>query len=252
MKHVLAGRVVRISWAPPFLLFLLVILFSAGSSFAQTDNVNFSSAEFKPDKKSDDCATCTCICIQGSVDFANIHETAGVPGTYSGYKTKVGFDFGVFAIQPVKTLGPGAIAARAGIEFIQKGGKYSSGTDLEDYRLNYIELPVDALYQYNIQNAGIVFAGLGPYFAYGVGGKIKYGDGTPSDNAFGGNYGSKRFDFGLQFLGGFRLSCKASIIIAYDLGLISVSGSSYASDFKDKNGAFSINLAYCLGGLMHK
>ncbi|MBS1948147.1 MAG: PorT family protein [Bacteroidetes bacterium] len=254
MKHFLPCQVAR-TFSTPSLILLLVslALFTAKNSFAQADHVNPGSASLKPDNPRDDCSMCTCICIQASVDFANIHESYGPgAGVYSGYKSKVGFNLGVFAMKPIKELGPGAIGARGGIEFIQKGGKYSSGSDLEDYRMNYIEIPFDAFYQYSIKNAGIVFAGLGPYFAYGVGGKIKYGDGEPSDNAFGGQYGAKRFDFGLQFIGGFRLSCMASVILAYDLGLTNISGSNYSDRFKDKNGAFSINLAFCLGGLKRK
>ncbi|MES1225463.1 MAG: porin family protein, partial [Bacteroidota bacterium] len=168
---------------------------------------------------------------------------------YAGYGSKIGLNVGVFATPHIVSLGPGQIAERAGLEFIQKGGKYGSGTGEENYRLNYIELPVNALYQYDVSDQATVFAGFGPYFAYGIGGKIKYGDGSPSDNSFGGDYGAKRFDFGLQVIGGIRLSCKASLSLSYDFGLISTSGSSYSSDFSDKNGCFGINLAYCIGSM---
>jgi len=248
MERSFSSSIIRQSFAVFSSLFFL-----SQYSFAQSDNVNLASTKYKPNKETD-CETCTCICLQGSIDFANIHETyAGVPGGYySGYKNKVGFNFGVFATHPVLMLGPGNLAARAGFEFIQKGGVYGSGADKEDYRFNYIELPIDAIYQYQIKDVGKAFAGFGPYFAYGIGGKIKYGDGSPSDNAFGGQYGAKRFDFGLQFIGGFQLSCMASISLSYDLGLLNVSGSSYSSDYRDKNGVFSINLSYCLGGLLNK
>jgi outer membrane protein with beta-barrel domain len=228
-----------------FLISLLAMLFFCNCVFAQTDAVNVSSGKFKS-SKSDDGSTI--ICIQASIDFANIHESYDVPGGYySGYKSKVGFNAGVFAAHSFLPIGPGQVAAMAGLEFIQKGGTYGSGTAKENWRLNYIELPIDALYQMPVMDNSTVFAGFGPYFAYGIGGKIKYSDGSPSDNAFGGQNGFKHFDFGLQFLGGFRLSGMASISLSYDLGLLSVSGSNYSNQFKDKNGVFSINLAYCLG-----
>jgi hypothetical protein len=232
-----------------FLAVLLAVFFLSQHSFAQVDNVNLSPPKFNPGKGSDDMSTI--IFVQASIDFANIHETYdGVPaGYYSAYKSKVGFNAGVFAAHPFISLGPGQVAAMAGLEFIQKGGKYGSGTSSEDYRYNYIELPIDALYQMPVMDNSTVFAGLGPYFAYGIGGKIKYGDGTPNDNSFGsGDNSAKRFDFGFQFLGGFRYMNKATISLSYDLGLVSVSGSAYSSQFKDKNGVFSINIGYCLFG----
>ncbi|MBS1915235.1 MAG: PorT family protein [Bacteroidetes bacterium] len=251
MKRSLTVLTTRYSCISRFLVVSCSMLFFVAPSFSQSDAVNLFSPKFKPAKTSLGCTSCMCICFQGSLDIANIHETyAGAPGyAYAGYGSKIGFNFGVFATQPIVTLGPGQIAARAGLEFIQKGGKYGSGTDEENYRLNYIELPVDALYQYEISDQATVFAGFGPYFAYGVGGKIKYADGSPSDNAFGGDYGAKRFDFGMQVVGGIRLSCKATLNLAYDFGLISTSGNSYAANFKDKNGCFSINIGYCFGGM---
>ena len=257
MKQFSAIRIVVYSCVSHIFAALLLILFLCNSSFAQTDAVTLSSGKFKPDTKSNDCATCMCICIQASIDFANVHESvAGYPGGYSapGYKTKVGFNFGAFVTKPILPIGPGQLAAIVGLEFIQKGGKYGSGNNSEDLRLNYIELPIDAIFQYQVMdNGGTVFAGFGPYFAYGVGGKIKYGDGSPSEKAFGGQYGAKHFDFGLQFIGGFKLSCMASISLSYDLGLLNIANNSANSTYSyhDKNRVFSINLAYCLGGLMH-
>jgi hypothetical protein len=244
-----------------FLTGLLIILLFCNCAFAQTDAVNVSSAGYKAKApgKSDDCATCTCICIQGSIDFAKVHESyAGVPGGFSapGYKTKVGFNAGVFATHPFLQLGPGYVAGRAGLEFIQKGTKISDDQDKETIALNYIELPIDVLYQYQIQDIGKAFLGLGPYFAYGIGGKDKYNNGTTSGSggSFSEDNGAKRFDFGLQFIGGFQLSCMASISLSYDLGLIDIAKNGTTGNngytYHDKNGVFSINLSYCLGGLL--
>jgi hypothetical protein len=236
---------------------LMAMFVFCSSSFAQKDAVEISSAKFKPDK-SGDCSDCLCLCIQGSLDFAKLHETyPGAPPGYgpSVYKNKIGFNVGVFATKPIITVGPGDVAAKIGLEFIEKGAKYSESPVTETIGLNYIELPIDALYEYQIQDVGKVFLGFGPYFAYGIGGKDKYNDGTSStsSNSFGGD-GAKRFDFGLQFIGGFRLSCLASISLSYDLGLINIATNNNAGgyNYHDKNGVFSINLSYCLGKLMNQ
>jgi len=226
---------------------LFAMFVFCSSSFAQKDAVEVSSPKFKP-SKSDDASTI--ICIQASFDIANIHEVyAGAPTGYgTGYGSKVGFNGGIFAAHSFLSLGPGQVAAMAGLEFIQKGGKYPSGNGKDNYRYNYIELPIDALYQMPVMDNSTVFAGFGPYFAYGIGGKIKYADGSPTDNSFGsGNNAAKRFDFGLQIIGGFRYMNMATISLSYDFGLTNVSGPTYSTYYKDKNGCFSINLAYCLG-----
>ena len=65
-----------------------------------------------------------------------------------------------------------------------------------------------------------VFGGLGPYFAYGIGGKIK-GNGF-SEKAFDEDFGFKRFDVGLTFTGGYNFDNQWSVGLAYDLGLANI------------------------------
>jgi Outer membrane protein beta-barrel domain len=236
----------------PVIIVLLSSLFLWSNSFAQTDAVNLSSANYKPGKKSDDCVKCLCICIQGSLDFANIHET---PAPSGSYKTKVGFNIGAFAFYPVLDLGPGQLGLKGGLEFIEKGSKYSESGYTSTIALNYIELPIDVIYQYPVMDNGSVFAGLGPYFADGIGGKTN--DGSSTTNSFGGSDGFKRFDAGLHLTAGYRMSCLLSASLVYEIGIVNIannsnglSGPGYPT-LGDHNHVFSINLAYCLGGLMH-
>src|SRR5579871_5009677 len=107
MKRSFPVRVLRQSLAVFLLAFLL-----AKHSFAQVDNVSPASTKFKPSGGSD-CATCTCICIQGSIDFASLH-LSGYPGLATGYGSKVWFNFGVFATHPIMEIGPGNLAVRGG------------------------------------------------------------------------------------------------------------------------------------------
>jgi hypothetical protein len=124
---------------------LIAVLFFSPNLFAQTDAVNLPSQNFKPDKKSDACVECLCLSLQASIDFANLAETyatPGVPGVNSGYKTKVGFNIGAFASKSILSLGPGQLGLKGGLEYIQKGGKYSNSPVTETIGLNYIELPI--------------------------------------------------------------------------------------------------------------
>jgi hypothetical protein len=255
MKHSSPFYRIVHSTAVPLFLALIMISFFCSNSFAQTDAVNVSSTRFKPAASSDDCPTCLSVGIQASIDFAKLHESVpGAPPGYSvsPYNTKVGFNAGVFASKGVLQLGPGYLAGMVGLEFIQKGAKYSDDPVKETIGLNYIELPIDVLYQYQIQEIGSAFIGLGPYFALGIGGKDKYNDGTTTTttSSFGSD-GGKRFDFGLQFTGGFKLSGMASISLFYDLGLLNIANNTAGSTYSyhDKNGVFGINLGYWFGGL---
>jgi Outer membrane protein beta-barrel domain len=245
-------------WKTSLVLGLIATLFICNNAFGQTDAVNLSSGNFKPDKKSSACVECLCLCLQASLDFANLSETyasPGVPGVNDGYKTKVGFNIGAYASKSILSLGPGQLAVKGGLEFIEKGGKYSNSPVTETIGLNYIELPIVALYQYEIMDDGFIFGGLGPYFAYGIGGKDKYDDGntTTTSSSFGGGSGGdgfKRFDFGLQFTAGYRISCMLSASLAYEIGFLNFANNSNNGGYgtyNDKNKVFSINLAYCLG-----
>ncbi len=129
-----------------------------------------------------------------------------------------------------------------GLEYVGKGAKFPGGNG--SVSLNYLELPIHFLYHYPV-GPGNVYGGLGPYFAYGVGGK----EGDIS--SFGdSNGGFKRFDAGLGFMLGYKLSMGVSLDIGYELGLANIE---YADeDVKGHNRVFSINLGYQIGKLFAK
>lgn len=132
------------------------------------------------------------------------------------------------------------------LEFVGKGGKYPE--DGGTVALNYLEVPIYGIGNYFLTDDSRVFVGLGPYFAYGIGGKVKSGNFETS--SFGENNGGyKRFDAGLTFLGGYQFQ-KFSISLNYDLGLVNTA---YASDdITSKGRSFGISLGYSLGTLFAK
>jgi len=193
--------------------------------------------------------------LQGSADFAKLHEL-GI--SKSKYNTKTGLNVityteyydvmgnpisGVDAKNDIyeaagKSNMAGYGALGAGFGYVQKGAKIPGGGTLG---LNYLELPLDFRYHYPIGD-GNLYAGFGPYFAYGIGGSIA-GQSTYGEN----NGGFKRFDFGLGFRLGYKLNMGLSLDAGYDLGLANIE---YASqDVTGHSRNFSINLGYQIGNL---
>jgi Outer membrane protein beta-barrel domain len=134
----------------------------------------------------------------------------------------------------------------AGLEFVGKGGKYPG--DGGTVALNYLEVPIYGTGNYIIDSKSKVFVGIGPYFAYGIGGKVKSGNFESS--SFGENNGGyKRFDAGLTFMGGYQFQ-KFRLSLNYDLGLVNTA---YASeDITSKGRSFGISVGYSLASLFEK
>jgi len=202
--------------------------------------------------------------LKGSLDFAKAHESGPSNIKYDPVtKTNVVLytettlfgehlyygddnennytEQGVY-LNMEKPTSTGYGALGFGLEYVGKGAKFPGGNG--SVSLNYLELPIHFLYHYSI-GPGNVYGGLGPYFAYGVGGK----EGDIS--SFGdSNGGFKRFDAGLGFMLGYKLNMGVSLDIGYDLGL---ANTEYADeDVKGHNRVFSINLGYQIGKLFTK
>jgi len=108
----------------------------------------------------------------------------------------------------------------------------------------YPLLAIDAICHYPA-GPGLIEGGLGPYFAYGIGGSRR------GISSFGENNGGfKRFDAGLNLQLGYKLDNGLSFRLAYDLGLANVE---YADeDVKGHTRAFGINAGYQIGRLFGK
>ena len=121
----------------------------------------------------------------------------------------------------------------SGLKFTQKGVKWNgivNNIDDPDLKCNpyYLEIPLNAAYRYSFNDKLSVFGEVGPYFAFGVGGKYKNGD---SSWGYFGDEGedfmemltgeeirAKRFDFGLGFAAGVEYA-KFQLRVGYELGL---------------------------------
>ncbi len=137
-----------------------------------------------------------------------------------------------------------AISVRYGLEYIGKGAKFPGAGSNTAINLNYLEVPIDAVYHLPA-GPGRIEAGLGPYFAYGIGGS------SNGVSSFGQNNGGfKRFDAGLNLQAGYQFDNGLSLRLGYDLGLANVE---YADqDVKGHTRTLSINLGYQIGRLFGK
>lgn len=138
------------------------------------------------------------------------------------------------------------LAVQAGLELIGKGGKIDDSGFSEKLSLLYLEIPIHALYLHPLSNKKLLFGGLGPYFAYGVSGKVK--DGNNSANAFDkANRGLKRFDAGLSLTAGCWLNNRIVASLRYDLGLANLSSDPQFTIIRNRS--FGIEVGYSLGAL---
>ena len=123
--------------------------------------------------------------------------------------------------------------------------------------LNYLELPVNFLYKHEL-GPGKIFAGAGPYLAYGINGKIKtvYDSDVFMDKDSDVKFKNKQhdsanvayvkpFDAGANFIAGYEFKMGLVFSVNYSLGLINTSP--YDGE-TEKNHYLGISVGY----LLHK
>ena len=141
----------------------------------------------------------------------------------------------------------GSLSIKTGLGYVMKGQKFKDSDT--KFTFHYLELPIFALYHYQLSETGGLYGGLGPYFAYGLGGKMKSQD--FSESVFGKDHGGyKRFDAGLGFKAGYEFKSGLYADITYQLGLANLV---YAeADVKSHMRCSSLSIGYVFGSLAHK
>jgi hypothetical protein len=119
----------------------------------------------------------TSFAVLGGVNFQNLNGK-----DMSGNKLEndliVGYHFGVNAQIPVAP----EFYFQPGLQFSTKGAKNTVSSLTNTYKLSYIELPLNFVYKGLLGN-GYFMIGLGPYLAYGVGGKAIYESGSSTSES---------------------------------------------------------------------
>ncbi|WP_118196226.1 porin family protein [Albibacterium indicum] len=133
-----------------------------------------------------------------------------------------------------------------GVSLQGKGAKLEN--DLGSWKQNtmWIEIPVNAVAKFPTMGGGNFFLGAGPYAAFGISGenKIESGDVEISDEfEFGKDGTQKGTDFGVNFLGGYRLGNGLTLGAGYGLGLADIMPDN-SSDVKQNNRVLSFSIGY--------
>lgn len=163
-----------------------------------------------------------------------------------------GFHVGVNAEIPVAVdfyVQPGLLWSAKGA----RGENAGTAADLKVH-LSYLEIPVNFLYK-PVLGRGRLLMGVGPYLAFGIGGKLKAGDmerdiewqkKITTAQAITGTPYFKRPDAGANLLFGYELSNGLSAQLNAQLGLVNINPEIEGTDDKStlKNTGFGVSLGY--------
>lgn len=204
--------------------------------------------------------------LKAGLNIANITTTSN--GDIDDANALASFHVGFMGDLPIGKF----FAIQPGLLFTGKGAKVQSGqpSDVSYYKATtnplYIELPVNAVIKLPLEGNSSLFAGAGGYVAMGVAGKrkidgkflnasfhskenIEFSDDDPStaDYEEGSGLGiMKRFDYGVNFLGGFQFE-KVMLSLNYGMGLAKLqSGTTSSDDKKNKNRVLSLSIGFRL------
>lgn len=172
-------------------------------------------------------------------------------------KSKIGFNVGVAVEFPIVRsfyINSGLFYTTKGIKFEDSGSDWS---EKETWNAGYLELPLYASYRLNFAEASQLQINFGPYFAYGVNGKVKYevndeGDvskhdydlfGVADENSDEDKGGFKRFDCGLGVGLGYTWN-RIYLGINYQFGLVNIADKKDWGNGKIKNSNFNISVGY--------
>jgi outer membrane protein with beta-barrel domain len=159
-------------------------------------------------------------------------------------KTKVGFTAGLTISSPIGKK----FAFRPSLNFVQKGGKQTDEGYSEKTTFNYIELPLNFVYNAGTSK-GMFFIGAGPSLGIGLSGKDKWHDGTESgsdDIKFGSGDDTdlKSFEAGINVLAGYQFKGGFFVTANYNAGVNNVAPDDPDFDTKYHNRYFGISIGY--------
>lgn len=193
--------------------------------------------------------------IKAGVNFADLKyepkdQTHGTPDANS----LTSFQVGLIADLPLVeglALQPGVFLSGKGSKVEYSGSAWNYTKEVNPF---YIEVPVNILFKPTIGNNTKLYFGLGPYFAFGIGGEIsRSGDLGPfstysdHDIEFGSDSGDdlKATDVGGNILAGFEFSNGLLIGAQYGLSFTNNASGGNNDDPKIlRNKVLSISLGY--------
>jgi hypothetical protein len=196
--------------------------------------------------------------IKGGLNLATVNrgqleagnETNSMAAFNGGLFANIGF--GKWSIEPGLFYSVKGFKAHSTFTANSPGGLVETSTWDGTIKYNYLELPVNVLY--NVKLApGKVFFGGGPYIGYLLSGNAKTvatEDGAiqpeqKTNYTIGGNNGDfRRTDYGVNALAGFAFNNGFQLSAGYGYGFTNVLAKQ--NDFHIKNRVFNVSVGYSL------
>lgn len=165
------------------------------------------------------------------MNFSNITKDNEAKAL-SGFNLGVGMDYGFSENWSLQS----------GLMISSKGWKYKEEGEKMTFRPIYLDIPILAAYKFNISDNTKFVINAGPYLAFGLGGKAKYGDADAK--LFKSDEGDwSRFDLGLQYGVGLEVGEHYLVNLTGQNGFICPWDTEDGED-KSKNMTFSIGVGY--------
>lgn len=201
-----------------------------------------SAQEVSPTKKP---SRPTTFGIRAGLNIADMRASySGAISVSLGSRT--GFHVGFIADIPVTEkfyVQPGLYLQEKGFKRSIASNDYAYAMDINANSL-YLEIPLLASFRFKMNSNVQIHANVGPYIAYGIGGKGKGSfDGETLDEDFFGE-GMRRFDAGLSFGGGLLIQRHYYIGLAYEHGLTGIVDEEEIDDGSVKNRNWMISIGY--------
>lgn len=173
--------------------------------------------------------------IRAGINFANLSFKED--GYSYSTDSRTTFHVGVIADIPLMQ----SLYVQTGLFLQNKGAKEEGDGYKTTLKPMYLQIPVLASYRYDFSDALQLQVNVGPYFAYGIGGKWKEEEDGESYEVDFFDDGIKRFDCGLQVGGGLTFAQHYYLGVAYEFGFTNIADE---SEMKIKNNNLMISLGY--------
>ncbi len=159
---------------------------------------------------------------EAGINLANVSAS-----TATNSKMNMGFKVGAMANYTIYR----GFYIEPGVMYSVKGYKQEASllgiTSTAKTSLNYLEVPINLGYQFDMGDAGGVFVSAGPYLGFGLSGKVKgsvAGISGDADIKFGSKADElKKLDVGLNFSAGYVSPIGIYVRAQYGLGLTNLS-----------------------------
>lgn len=154
--------------------------------------------------------------VRAGLNLTDVHSTATAGSVTITHTTdpKVGFQAGLVADYALSNT----FSIQPAVVFATQGGKVGRNNNSINYRLNYIQVPINAIYKIDLGFAGLLLQA-GPYFGYALNGNTSVdGSDRSTDIEFGSNNNElKPFDFGVGAGAGLQFG-NLQLVLGYNFG----------------------------------